>query len=129
VPQLYARARTELLRAIMLAPTVQQTLEALRELAAVRRIAVGAGVLQIVGTTVVGAGAALILGLDSRSAFVVGAALAISSTLLIVRLLVERFVTPTVRAEAVRPKMRPPEPGTSYSTAPVKLLTVERLIQ
>ena len=62
----------------------------LRELAAVRRIAVGAGVLQIVGTTVVGAGAALILGLDSRSAFVVGAALAISSTLLVVRLLVER---------------------------------------
>lgn len=62
----------------------------LRELAAVRRIAVGAGILQIAGTTVVGAGAALILGLDSRSAFVVGAALAISSTLLVVRLLVER---------------------------------------
>jgi CPA2 family monovalent cation:H+ antiporter-2 len=62
----------------------------LRELAAVRRIAVGAGVLQIAGTAVVGAGAALILGLDGRSAFVVGAALAISSTLLVVKLLVER---------------------------------------
>jgi len=62
----------------------------LRELAAVRRIALGAAVLQILGTTVVGFAAALLLGLDTRSAFVLGAATAISSTLLVVKLLVER---------------------------------------
>lgn len=62
----------------------------LRELAAVRRIALGAAVLQILGTTAVGFAAALLLGLDARSAFVLGTAAAISSTLLVIKLLVER---------------------------------------
>ncbi len=62
----------------------------IRELAAVRRIALGAALLQIIGTTVVGAAAAVLLGLDLRSAFVIGAATAISSTLLVVKILVER---------------------------------------
>jgi CPA2 family monovalent cation:H+ antiporter-2 len=62
----------------------------IRELAAVRRIALGAALLQILGTTAVGAAAAVGLGLDLRSAFVVGAATAISSTLLVVKILVER---------------------------------------
>jgi CPA2 family monovalent cation:H+ antiporter-2 len=62
----------------------------IRELAAVRRIALGAAVLQILGTTAVGFAAAFALGLDMRSAFVLGAATAISSTLLVVKLLVER---------------------------------------
>ena len=54
------------------------------------RIALGAALLQILGTTAVGAAAAVGLGLDLRSAFVVGAATAISSTLLVVKILVER---------------------------------------
>jgi monovalent cation:H+ antiporter-2, CPA2 family len=62
----------------------------IRELAAVRRIALGAALLQILGTTIVGAAAAVVLGLDLRSAFVLGAATAISSTLLVVKILVER---------------------------------------
>lgn len=62
----------------------------IRELVAVRRIALGAAVLQILGTTVVGFAAALLLGLDARSAFVLGTAAAISSTLLVIKLLVER---------------------------------------
>jgi CPA2 family monovalent cation:H+ antiporter-2 len=62
----------------------------IRELAAVRRIALGAAVLQILGTTAVGFAAALLLGLDARSAFVLGTAAAISSTLLVIKLLVER---------------------------------------
>jgi monovalent cation:H+ antiporter-2, CPA2 family len=62
----------------------------LRELAAVRLVALGASGLQVVATAVLGAGAALALGLDGRSAFVVGAAIAISSTIIVVKLLVER---------------------------------------
>ncbi len=62
----------------------------IRELLAVRRLAIGAGILQILGTTLIAGLAASLLGLDQRSAFVVGAASAISSTLVIVKLLVDR---------------------------------------
>ncbi len=62
----------------------------LRDLAAVRRVAVGAGVTQIVATTAIGAVAAGALGFDLRSAFVMGAMLAISSTIVVVKILVER---------------------------------------
>ncbi len=62
----------------------------IRELLAVRRLALGAGLLQIIGTTVIAGLAAVLLGLDLRSAFVVGAAAAISSTLVIVKLLIDR---------------------------------------
>ena len=62
----------------------------IRELIAVRRVAVGAALLQVLGTTAVAAPAALLTGLDGRSAFVVGTAVAISSTLVVIKLLVER---------------------------------------
>jgi CPA2 family monovalent cation:H+ antiporter-2 len=62
----------------------------IRELVAVRRIALGAALLQLLGTTAVAILAALLLGLDGRSAFVVGTAVAISSTLVVVKILVER---------------------------------------
>ncbi|MFH0751648.1 MAG: cation:proton antiporter family protein, partial [Chloroflexota bacterium] len=62
----------------------------LRGLVAVRGIAVGAALLQIAATTIVGAVAAGLLGFDARSAVVIGATLAISSTLVVIKLLVER---------------------------------------
>ncbi len=62
----------------------------IRELRAVRRIALGAALIQVLGTTAIGMGAAGLLGMEPRSAFVVGAATAISSTLLVIKLLVER---------------------------------------
>jgi CPA2 family monovalent cation:H+ antiporter-2 len=62
----------------------------LRDLVAVRRVAVGAGVTQIVATTAIGAIAAGVLGFDPRSAFVMGVMLAISSTIVVVKILVER---------------------------------------
>ena len=62
----------------------------LRDLVAVRRVAVGAGVTQIVATTAIGAVAAGALGFDPRSAFVMGVMLAISSTIVVVKILVER---------------------------------------
>jgi len=62
----------------------------IRDLLAVRRLAVGAATLQVVGTTAIAAVAGVVLGLDGRSAFVIGAATAISSTLVVVKLLVDR---------------------------------------
>lgn len=62
----------------------------LRDLVAVRGVAVGAGLLQIGATAVAGAVSASALGMDARSALVIGVALAISSTLVVVKLLVER---------------------------------------
>jgi CPA2 family monovalent cation:H+ antiporter-2 len=62
----------------------------LRDLVAVRRVAVGAGATQIVATTAIGAIAAGVLGFDPRSAFVMGVMLAISSTIVVVKILVER---------------------------------------
>ena len=62
----------------------------LRDLVAVRRVAVGAGVTQIIATTAIGAVAAGALGFDHRSAFVMGVMLAISSTIVVVKILVER---------------------------------------
>ncbi|HEY7524126.1 MAG TPA: cation:proton antiporter family protein [Candidatus Limnocylindrales bacterium] len=60
------------------------------ELARVRRVAIGAGVLQIAVITVVGTALMLGVGLDLRAGFVVGAVLAISSTLVVVKALEER---------------------------------------
>jgi monovalent cation:H+ antiporter-2, CPA2 family len=62
----------------------------LRDLVAVRRVAVGAGITQIVVTTGIGAVAAGALGFDLRSAFVMGAMLAISSTIVVIKILQER---------------------------------------
>ena len=62
----------------------------LRDLFAVRRVALGAGILQIAGTAAAGAVAGVALGLDLRGAAVAGTALAISSTLVVVKILVER---------------------------------------
>jgi len=62
----------------------------LRDLVAVRGVAVGAALLQIAATTIAGAVAAGLLGFDVRSAIVIGVTLAISSTLVVVKLLVER---------------------------------------
>ncbi len=61
-----------------------------RELVAVRRVAGGAALLQVAGTTAVAAVAALLVGLDAPSAFVLGAAVAISSTLVVIKILVDR---------------------------------------
>ncbi len=62
----------------------------LRELVAVRGVAVGAAILQIAATTAIGAVAAAALGFDPRSAIVMGVTLAISSTIVVVKILVER---------------------------------------
>ena len=62
----------------------------LRDLVAVRGVAVGAALLQVAATTTAGAVAAGVLGFDARSAIVIGVTLAISSTLVVVKLLVER---------------------------------------
>ncbi len=62
----------------------------LRDLVAVRAVAVGAALLQVAATTIAGAVAAGLLGFDPRSAIVIGVALAISSTLVVVKILVER---------------------------------------
>lgn len=73
----------------------------IRDLVAVRRLAVGAATLQVVATTAVAAIAGIVLGLDPRSAFVIGAATAISSTLVIVKLLVERGELETAHGRAL----------------------------
>ncbi len=62
----------------------------IRELTHVRRVALPGGVVQILATLLVGAGAALVLGLDLRAALVVGACLSISSTLVLVKALIDR---------------------------------------
>jgi CPA2 family monovalent cation:H+ antiporter-2 len=62
----------------------------LRDLVAVRGIAVGAGLLQVATITITGAAVAGLLGFDARSAIVIGVTLSISSTLVVVKLLVER---------------------------------------
>ena len=62
----------------------------LRDLVAVRGIAVGAGLLQVATVTIAGAAVAGLLGFDARSAIVIGVTLSISSTLVVVKLLVER---------------------------------------
>jgi CPA2 family monovalent cation:H+ antiporter-2 len=62
----------------------------LRELAAVRRVALGGAIAQIAIVLVVGLALGLALGLDLRASFVVGAVLAISSTLVVAKTLSER---------------------------------------
>ena len=62
----------------------------LRELAAVRRVALGAGAAQIAITLGVGAGFMLLVGADWRTALVVGAVVSISSTLVVAKGLEER---------------------------------------
>jgi CPA2 family monovalent cation:H+ antiporter-2 len=62
----------------------------LRELARVRRVVIPGALAQIVIVTIVGALGALPLGLDLRAAVVIGAALAISSTLVVIKVLTER---------------------------------------
>ena len=62
----------------------------LRDLVAVRGVAIGGALLQVLATAAAGTAVALPLGLDLRSGAVIGAALAISSTLVVVKILVER---------------------------------------
>ena len=62
----------------------------LRELAPVRRIAVPGAIIQILVTAVAGAAIGIPLGLDAQAAIVVGAAIAISSTVVVLKILVER---------------------------------------
>lgn len=62
----------------------------LRELARVRRVVVPGALLQIVITALAGAAVGLPLGLGLVGAAVVGAAIAISSTLVVLKVLVER---------------------------------------
>ncbi len=62
----------------------------LRDLLEVRGVAVAAALLQVAGTILAGAAAAGVLGFDARSSLVIGVTLAISSTLVVVKLLVER---------------------------------------
>ncbi len=54
------------------------------------RLTLGAGGLQVAATLVAAAGGAWLLGLDPRTALVVGALVAMSSTALVIRLLAER---------------------------------------
>ncbi len=62
----------------------------LRDLARVRRVAVTGALLQVGLVMGVGAPAAMLLGLPPTAAIVVGAALSISSTVVVLKLLVER---------------------------------------
>jgi CPA2 family monovalent cation:H+ antiporter-2 len=62
----------------------------LTELARVRRVAIGAGVLQILIILVTGGLLMLAFGLELRAAAVVGAVVAISSTIVVVKALEER---------------------------------------
>ncbi len=73
----------------------------LRDLVAVRGVAVGAALLQVAATTVAGSIAAGLLGFDARSSAVVGVILAISSTLVVVKLLVERGELEAVHGRAL----------------------------
>ncbi len=73
----------------------------LRDLVAVRGVAVGAALLQIAGTTIAGAFAASVLGFDPRSSVVIGVTLAISSTLVVVKLLVERGELDAIHGRAL----------------------------
>jgi monovalent cation:H+ antiporter-2, CPA2 family len=62
----------------------------LRELARVRRVVVPGAIGQIIVTTLVAGAASTLLGLEPIAAVVVGAAVAISSTLVVLRILVDR---------------------------------------
>ncbi len=62
----------------------------LRELARVRRVVVPGAIGQIIVTTLVAGATTILLGLDPLAAVVVGAAVAISSTLVVLKILVER---------------------------------------
>jgi CPA2 family monovalent cation:H+ antiporter-2 len=62
----------------------------LHELATVRRVALPGGILQIALVLLTGGALALGLGLGVREAFVVGACLSISSTLVVIKSLIDR---------------------------------------
>jgi CPA2 family monovalent cation:H+ antiporter-2 len=62
----------------------------IRELAPVRRVAIPGAIIQILITAIAGAAVGLPLGLDAVGAVVVGAAIAISSTVVVLKVLVER---------------------------------------
>ena len=62
----------------------------LRELARVRRVVVPGAIVQVLVTAVIGAVVGLPLGLSLTGAVVIGAAIAISSTLVVLKVLVER---------------------------------------
>lgn len=62
----------------------------IRELARVRRVAIPGAIAQIVGTAAVGSVASVGLGLEPRAALVLGACLSISSTIVVLKLLIER---------------------------------------
>ncbi|HEU5204803.1 MAG TPA: cation:proton antiporter family protein [Candidatus Limnocylindrales bacterium] len=62
----------------------------LRELRLVARVAVPGALLQIAIVSVVGAALAVALGIDVKPALVIGACLSISSTLVVIKLLIDR---------------------------------------
>lgn len=62
----------------------------LRELARVRRVVVPGAIGQIIITTLVAGAATMLLGLEPLAAVVVGAAVSISSTLVVLKILVDR---------------------------------------
>jgi CPA2 family monovalent cation:H+ antiporter-2 len=62
----------------------------LRELRIVARVAVPGALLQIAIVSVVGAALAIALGIDVKPALVIGACLSISSTLVVIKLLIDR---------------------------------------
>jgi CPA2 family monovalent cation:H+ antiporter-2 len=72
----------------------------IRELLAVRRVAVGAGVLQIAIIAATGAVAMVVLGLEPKAALVVGAVVSISSTLVVIKTLTERGELDAVHGKA-----------------------------
>jgi CPA2 family monovalent cation:H+ antiporter-2 len=62
----------------------------LRELRIVARVAVPGALLQIAIISAVGAALAIVLGIDVKPALVIGACLSISSTLVVIKLLIDR---------------------------------------
>ncbi len=72
----------------------------IRELREVGRVAVPGGVLQVLAVMALGCGAGLALGLDLRAALVVGACLSISSTLVILKSLLDRGELDSVHGRA-----------------------------
>ena len=67
-----------------------------RRLRSLGAIALGGGTLQVLVTTLLATIAAVMIGLDARSAFVVGSIIALSSTAVVMRLLADRAAIDSV---------------------------------
>ncbi len=72
----------------------------IRGLIAVRRVAIPGGTLQIILTLLVGAALMVGLGFETREAFVIGACLSLSSTLVVLKSLIDRGEVDSLHGKA-----------------------------